>query len=93
MQMKVNCVVLDEKLLLLLIHLHFTDVFHWDCINQLALKLPQSTPPSGFTCPTCKVCFNFNSIEHLCYMQFFNGSSVQSMSATAQEIIPQADRI
>ncbi|GAB1599678.1 zinc finger protein-like 1 [Argonauta hians] len=30
------------------------DVFHWECLNQYALKMPPNTAPAGYTCPTCK---------------------------------------
>ncbi|XP_029633318.1 zinc finger protein-like 1 [Octopus sinensis] len=30
------------------------DVFHWDCLNQYALKMPPNTAPAGYSCPTCK---------------------------------------
>lgn len=32
----------------------FLDVFHWDCLNQYALKMPPNTAPAGYSCPTCK---------------------------------------
>lgn len=39
-----------------LIYLFILDVFHWNCLNNYAEKLPPNTPPSGYTCPICNVC-------------------------------------
>ncbi|XP_074644056.1 zinc finger protein-like 1 isoform X2 [Tubulanus polymorphus] len=30
------------------------DIFHWDCINNYAKKLPKNTAPAGYQCPVCK---------------------------------------
>ncbi|EEB09889.1 zfpl1, putative [Pediculus humanus corporis] len=30
-------------------------VFHWACIDDMGQKIPNTTAPSGYTCPTCKV--------------------------------------
>ncbi|XP_018333415.1 zinc finger protein-like 1 homolog [Agrilus planipennis] len=29
-------------------------VFHWSCFDQYARKLPSTTAPAGYTCPSCK---------------------------------------
>lgn len=34
---------------------YLTDVFHWDCLNREALKLPGEMDSSGFLCTVCKV--------------------------------------
>uniref|UniRef100_A0A1B6FY38 Zinc finger protein-like 1 homolog n=1 Tax=Cuerna arida TaxID=1464854 RepID=A0A1B6FY38_9HEMI len=30
-------------------------VFHWACLDQYARKMPATTAPAGYTCPSCKV--------------------------------------
>ncbi|KAH9507220.1 Zinc finger protein-like 1 [Bulinus truncatus] len=32
------------------------DVFHWNCLNQYAQRLPPQTAPAGYTCPICNAC-------------------------------------
>ncbi|XP_037089967.1 zinc finger protein-like 1 homolog [Pollicipes pollicipes] len=29
-------------------------VFHWSCLNELALELPANTAPAGYRCPACE---------------------------------------
>ncbi|XP_046686399.1 zinc finger protein-like 1 homolog isoform X2 [Homalodisca vitripennis] len=30
-------------------------VFHWACLDQYARRMPATTAPAGYTCPSCKV--------------------------------------
>lgn len=32
------------------------DLFHWNCLNDWALSLPENTASSGYQCPDCKTC-------------------------------------
>lgn len=29
------------------------DLFHWTCVNEMALRLPTNTAPAGYQCPSC----------------------------------------
>lgn len=33
-----------------------SDVFHWACLDHYSRKMPATTAPAGYTCPSCKVC-------------------------------------
>jgi len=46
----------------------FLDLFHWDCFNAWALKFPESTQKSDYSCPDCKVCIqNFSFLGEAPY--------------------------
>lgn len=30
-------------------------VYHWACLNDFAYRMPPTTAPAGYTCPSCKV--------------------------------------
>ncbi|KAL1110276.1 hypothetical protein AAG570_008353 [Ranatra chinensis] len=40
--------VIDDCVRLMCYH-----VFHWNCLDQYARKLPDTTAPAGYVCPTC----------------------------------------
>ncbi|XP_054280432.1 zinc finger protein-like 1 homolog [Macrosteles quadrilineatus] len=46
-------------------------VFHWVCLDQFARRMPPTTAPAGFTCPSCKVCIVCTDVFHwVCLDQF-----------------------
>lgn len=39
-----------------MMYIYVVDVFHWACLDEYARKMPPTTAPAGYKCPTCKVC-------------------------------------
>jgi hypothetical protein len=40
----------------LIIHIRFSDVVHWACLDKHARQLSSDTAPAGYTCPLCHEC-------------------------------------
>ncbi|VDK32060.1 unnamed protein product [Taenia asiatica] len=32
------------------------DIFHWQCLDNYASQLPETTTPAGYVCPSCSMC-------------------------------------
>jgi len=37
----------------MLMHIFTVDIVHWDCLNNWARALPETTAPAGYNCPIC----------------------------------------